>query len=263
MKKRTLAVAALALAMTMNIGIMNSFAAEEPTPAWLVPQDTPVAEMRSKYGVDEWWKAEAIADAKAWAEANKGDIPSIADERARYEAIATKVCDFLTYDARYRMPALYYTLKDGRGVCSDYTTLAKALCDICGINARVSTGVSNGDGHDMLIVTLNGRSYYSDLSSHDVGSEPVLVESTPSYYREENVLDDLKSAAIMTGNATNPDSLEIKSINAAKTGMSPIGTMNGTYYVTQEDADAIDRYAEAGDIQGMYSVLDKYNIPHA
>ena len=261
MKKRTLAVAALALAMTMNIGIMNSFAAEEPN--WLVPKDIPVAEMRSKYGVDEWWKAEAIADAKAWAEANKGDIPSIADEKARYEAIVNKVCNFLTYDIKYMQPSIAYTIRDGRGVCSDYTTLSKALCDICDIQARVSIGVAAGAGHDMLIVTLNGTNYYSDPTNYDTGAVPMLLDKAPYYYRKENVVDDLKSAAIATGASTNPDSLEVKSMEAAKTGMSPIGTMNGTYYVTQEDADAIDRYAEAGDIQGMYSVLDKYNIPHA
>lgn len=257
MKKRTLAVAALALAMTMNIGIMNSFAAEEP--AWLVPQDTPVAEMRSKYGVDEWWKAEAIADARAWAEANKGDIPSIADERARYEAIAAKVCDFLTYDARYRMPALYYTLKDGRGVCSDYTTLAKALCDICNITAKVSTGVSNGDGHDMLIVTLNGRSYYSDLSSHDVGSEPVLVESIPSYYREENVLDDLKSVAIVTGAITNPDSFEIETLeasNIAPENTTPVKGNDGKFrYIPNDEL----KQAEDG-IISFVDLFTKYGV---
>ena len=55
MKKRTLAVAALALAMTMNIGIMNSFAAEEP--AWILPKDITKEELRTKYNVSYWWEA--------------------------------------------------------------------------------------------------------------------------------------------------------------------------------------------------------------
>ncbi len=38
---------------------------------------------------------------------------------------------------------------------------------------------------------------------------------------------------------------------------------NGTYYITKADGELFDKYAEAGDVSGMYSILDKYNIPHA
>ena len=113
MKKRTLAVAALALAMTMNIGIMNSFAAEEP--AWILPKDITKEELRTKYNVSYWWEAEAYEQAKAWAEAHKGDIPSIADERARYEAVAKTVVDFIDYDDNYQTPHIAYSVRDGKG----------------------------------------------------------------------------------------------------------------------------------------------------
>lgn len=35
------------------------------------------------------------------------------------------------------------------------------------------------------------------------------------------------------------------------------------YYITKADGELFDKYAEAGDVSGMYSILDKYNIPHA
>ena len=33
---------------------------------------------------------------------------------------------------------------------------------------------------------------------------------------------------------------------------------NGTYYITKADGELFDKYAEAGDVSGMYSILDKY-----
>ena len=194
MKKRTLAVAALALAMTMNIGIMNSFAAEEPT--WILPKDITKEELRTKYNVSYWWEAEAYEQAKAWAEAHKGDIPSIADERARYEAVAKTVVDFLDYDDNYQKPHIAYSVRDGKGVCSDYHALGMALCQACNIPVKMAYVGENATGlnHDMLVVTINGTDYYSDLTGVETGAYPVLMTSIP---KEFTLQGDLSSSLLI------------------------------------------------------------------
>ena len=66
----------------------------------------------------------------------------------------------------------------------------------------------------------------------------------------------------------NKSSLYIKLINNSNVPFyynikTTIVNKNGTYYITKADGELFDKYAEAGDVSGMYSILDKYNIPHA
>lgn len=214
-----------------------------------------------------WWKAEAVAQAQKWAEDNKGDIPSIADERARYEAVASKVCDFLTYDdtLNYGHVHIAYSIRDGKGVCSDYVTLAKALCDIVGIDAKVSSGanMSAGLGHDMLKVTLNGKEYYSDLSAHDAYGTAVLSESAPNWYKEDSVSSELLAAAIDTGNVWESDSIDVARLSATIRGEVAVSTSNGIMYISRADSDRIDAALESGDMATILAIYDSYGIPHA
>lgn len=258
MKKRTLALAALTAAMTLGMSL-TSFAAEEPT--WIVPKDTPHNVLSQTYGTDMWWQAEAVADCRAWAEANKGDIVGIQDEMARYTAIVNKVCGFLTYDISYKNPHIAYTIRDGKGVCGDYTALTLALCEKCNIKAELSTGALNGVEHNMVKVTINGAQYYSDPTNYDSGVVGVLG-MTPGYV-EFSCGGGLVLANGSTGADTSSNSLTVLSMEAGKSGMVPIINKNGTYYITKADGDLFDKYADAGDVSGMYSILDKYNIPHA
>lgn len=266
MKKKFATI--LALAMTMNIGIMNSFAAEDPEPAWILPRNTPVEELYAKYGVTGWYQAEAYEQAKAWAEAHKGDIPSIADERARYEAVAKTVVDFLEYDDNYQKPHIAFSIRDGKGVCGDYHTLGLALCQACNVKAEVIElgHKATGLNHDMLRVTINGQVYYSDLTAVDAGTEPVLMSSVPSEYDYDgNSTDKLISVAGSDGGSeTKADSLAIHEITAAKQGKVVIASgKDGVYYGSQEDSEAIDRAWEAGDIDTVRAIFDKYGVPYA
>lgn len=263
MKKKFATI--LALAMTMNIGIMNSFAAEEP--AWILPKDITKEELRTKYNVSYWWEAEAYEQAKAWAEAHKGDIPSIADERARYEAVAKTVVDFIDYDDNYQTPHIAYSVRDGKGVCSDYHALGMALCQACNIPVKVASvgQIATGLNHDMLVVTINGTDYYSDLTGVETGVYPVLMTSIPKEYTFSGYMSSsLLEESGQAGNVTEENTLEVNQVNAGLENKVVIASgKSGTYYGSKEDSEAIDRAWDAGDIDTVRTIFDKYGVPYA
>ena len=246
MKKKFATI--LALAMTMNIGIMNSFAAEEP--AWILPKDISKEELHSRYGqnVSYWWEAEAHEQAKAWAEAHKGNIPSIADEKARYEAVAKTVVDFLDYDDIYQEPHIAYSVRDGKGVCSDYHTLGMALCQACNIPVKVASvgQIATGLNHDMLVVTINGTDYYSDLTGVETGVYPLLMTSIPKEYTFSGYMSSsLLGEATEAGDATDGNSYHIKQIEAHSKGKVYVSSADGGQEISEElhkqILDAINR----------------------
>lgn len=265
MKKKFATI--LALAMTMNIGIMNSFAAEEP--AWILPKGISKEELHSRYGqnVSYWWEAEAYEQAKAWAEAHKGDIPSIADERARYEAVAKTVVDFIDYDDNYQTPHIAYSVRDGKGVCSDYHALGMALCQACNIPVKMAYVGQNATGlnHDMLVVTINGTDYYSDLTGVETGVYPVLMSSIPKEYTLQGDLSgSLLTAAEGAGDGTEAETLEVKQVNAGLANKVVIASStSGTYYGSQEDLDRLNAAIAADDMNTVKSIFDKYGVPYA
>ena len=190
MKKRTLVLAALltlGFAMTAKADIVDGKYVE---PQWIVNPATYT-------GNSQWWNVEADAEIRQWAKNNCADIKGIADEDQRYRACVKKVTDFLTYDTMYVNPHVYYTLRDGKGVCADFTALTKALCDEVGINARISLGVLANDTHDMLKVTINGVEYYSDPTNIKSGSAS-MYQMTPGYV-EECVRDSSYVGGSLTG----------------------------------------------------------------
>lgn len=257
MKKRTLALAALTAAMTFGMSL-TSFAAEEPT--WIVPKGLSAGEYNSMYGTTQWWQAEAVADCRAWAEANKGDIIGIQDEMARYTAIVNKVCGFLTYDINYKNPHIAYTIRDGKGVCGDYTALTLALCEKCNIKAVLSTGALNGVEHDMLKVTINGAEYYSDPTNYDSGAVGILG-MTPGYV-EFSCGGGLVLANGSTGADTSVTSNSVTNMEAASRGKRVLGTAQGVVYITEEDGALFDKYVSEGNSAGVYAIFDKYGIKH-
>ena len=215
-------------------------------------------DLRAEYGIDEWWKAEAVEQARKWAEDNKGDIAGIADEKARYEAIVTKVCDFLTYNEDYKLPHIAYTIREGKGVCSDYTTLTKALCDICNIQTQVVGGYMIYDTHDMLKVTLNGQTYYSDPTNYDSGLVGMLMDSAPSYFEETAVKDGLLATASYTGYKFS-DRVTVELAHANRTdipeGYDVFYLKDGEVFVLSSDMDKLD----AGELS-WDDFYAKYNI---
>lgn len=216
----TLSVPAHAATVEAGSGSTSSSTAKktykanvDPDINWILNPDT---YKDSEHDGHSWWQMEGVEQARKWANDNKGDIESIADEKERYTAIVNKVCDFLTYDLNYVQPHIAYTIRDGKGVCSDYTSLTKALCDANDIYAQVSEGVAYGDTHDMLKVTISGHEYYSDPTGVDSGACDILMDSTPSYYTEQTIHDDLLSATAGTGYSVSQNSDDVKGINAPK-----------------------------------------------
>lgn len=210
-----------------------------------------------EHGNISWCEAEGVEQAKKWAEDNKADVEGIQDEKERYKAIVTKVCDFLTYDLKYVQPHIAYTIRDGKGVCGDYTSLTKALCDATNIQAQVSDGIAYGDLHNMLKVTISGHEYYSDPTGVDSGACDVLMEGTPSYYTETTLHDNLRSATITTGASVSQSSMAIQSINAPE-GTSVLSKGGKYYYVSLADAEL---FLETHDDAVIDSILLKYGIP--
>lgn len=256
MKKRTLALAALTAAMTLGMSL-TSFAAEEPN--WIVPKNLNSSQYLQEYGTDMWWQAEAVAQCRVWAEANKGDIVGIQDEMDRYTAIVNKVCGFLTYDINYKNPHIAYTLRDGKGVCGDYTALTLALCEKCNIKAELSTGALNGVEHDMLKVTINGAQYYSDPTNYDSGAVGILG-MTPGYV-EFSCGGGLVLANGSTGSSTSMSDIAVWSMDAAKTApanTTPVKNKSGAYvYIPNSElADAENGKISFVDLFTKYGVYN-------
>ena len=254
MKKRTLALAALTAAMTLGMSL-TSFAAEEPT--WIVPKGLHASEYLQQYGTDMWWQAEAVADCRAWAEANKGDIVGIQDEMTRYTAIVNKVCGFLTYDINYKNPHIAYTIRDGKGVCSDYTALTLALCEKCNIKAEMSMGVLNGVEHNMLKVTINGVEYHSDPTNYDSGVVGVLG-MTPGY-TEQASGGGLVSANGSTGADTNFK--EIESLINTPAGYVKTADRSGNVvYMKESDVKQAEELFLGSSL--WLCTVCNYSVPH-
>ena len=246
MKKRTLVLAALltlGFAMTAKADIVDDKYVE---PQWLINPAT-------YDGNTQWWTVEADAESRQWAKNNCADIKGIADEDQRYRACVKKVTDFLTYDTMYVNPHVYYTLRDGKGVCADFTALTKALCDEVGINARISYGVLANDSHDMLKVTINGTEYYSDPTNIKSGSAS-MYQMTPGYVEQGTYGADVVGG-MYTGASCGKS---VEYTLAAPVGMVNVMGTDHHYYSIPEDEI---RQAENG-VLSFKDLFDKYGVPH-
>lgn len=189
---------------------------------------------------EDWLYAEALAELKQWTDARKDAILALPDEAQRYDAIVKTVCDFLEYDIKYVQPYISYTLRDGKGVCADYTTLTKALCDAVGIKCDIVLGIFANDAHDWLKVTILGKEYYSDVTQVDAGMPAYKLSSVLwSDHTEENVVSDIRTAIFLGGR----DIGEVAdSAIAVPIGYVECVTKDGrVYYITEEDAAAEER----------------------
>lgn len=158
MKKKSLVVLATA-AVTVLGGAMTAHAEETQ---WYV------------YGTGKMSGDPAVEDnlaqADAWAERHKGDIASIANIEDRYAAVVNEVINFLDYDVNYMSPMMYYTIRDQKGVCADYTLLTGELCEKVGIEYGYESGILMSSGHPILKVNINGDWRYSDPTNFESGA---------------------------------------------------------------------------------------------
>ena len=244
MKKRTLVLAALltlGFAMTAKADIVDGKYVE---PQWIVNPATYT-------GNSQWWNVEADAEIRQWAKNNCADIKSIADEDQRYRACVKKVTDFLTYDTMYVNPHVYYTLRDGKCVCADFTALTKALCDEVGIHARISYGVLAYDSHDMLKVTINGTEYYSDPTNIKSGSAS-MYQMTPGYVEQGTYGEDVVGG-MYTGAGYGEDTE--RTLSAPAGTVQVMGRSGKYYYISQKDEDDWDN-----DVVTVDYIKAKYGI---
>lgn len=141
-----------------------------------------------------------IAQADAWAERRKDAILSVENIEERYAAVVNEVVSFLDYDVNYTRPMMYYTIRDQKGVCCDYTLLTGALCEKVGIDHEYISGVLYNDGHPILKVNTNGEWRYSDPTGVESGA--VGLYGAANGWEEANDGDMNKYfAASMCGNS--------------------------------------------------------------
>ena len=141
-----------------------------------------------------------IAQADAWAERRKDAILSVENIEERYAAVVNEVVSFLDYDVNYTRPMMYYTIRDQKGVCCDYTLLTGALCEKVGIDHEYISGILYNDSHPILKVNTNGEWRYSDPTGVESGA--VGLYGAANGWEEANDGDMNKYfAASMCGNS--------------------------------------------------------------
>lgn len=103
------------------------------------------------------------------------DLPASADPYTIVEEVYDYICDEVEYDHSNDGSMLKYTayaaVMKGEAVCQGYATLLYRMLLELGIDCRVITGDTNGDGysdHAWNIVKL-GQSYYNADSTWDAG----------------------------------------------------------------------------------------------
>lgn len=174
MRKKSLLVLATAAVMVLG----GAFTAHAEETQWYV------------YGTGKMSGDPAVEDnlaqADAWAERHKSGIADIANIEERYAAVVNEVVNFLDYDVNYMSPMMYYTIRDQKGVCSDYTLLTGALCDKVGIEHSYIPGTLNSAGHIILYVNVGGEWRYSDPTNFESGAVG-LFGTVQGWLRDENV----------------------------------------------------------------------------
>lgn len=158
MRKKSLVVLAMAAAMVFG-GAMTAHAEETQWYTELSDVGFPMDSAK-----------ENMAQADAWAEKHKGNIADIANVEERYAAVVNEVISFLDYDVNYMSPMMYYTIRDEKGVCCDYTLLTGTLCEKVGIEHSYEGGKLLSAGHPILKVNINGDWRYSDPTNYESGA---------------------------------------------------------------------------------------------
>lgn len=188
MRKKSLLVLATAAVMVLG----GAFTAHAEETQWYTELSD------AGYPMDP--AKENMAQADAWAERHKGDISSIANIEERYAAVVNEVVSFLEYDVNYTRPMMYYTIRDQKGVCCDYTLLTGALCEKVGIDHKYVSGILYNDSHPILKVNTNGEWRYSDPTGVESGA--VGLYGAANGWEEANDGDMNKYfAASMCGNS--------------------------------------------------------------
>lgn len=176
-----------------------------------------------------WHVAEGMHEIKSWAEERKDMFAGIANEEERYKSIVSYVVDYLDYDATYTNPVIYYTLRDGKGVCADYVALTEALCDVSNIRSNPVKGHIAGGSHMILNVTINGEDKLSDPTLVWNGGKSVY--SLDKTWVTETPMKDLEDAINYTGS----DMSDPMSTDNSKKYMWVVSATGLKYCVLRDD----------------------------
>lgn len=231
--KKKIIITALSL-MIASSTIVPAYAAEPMK--WHIDPNTYNAK---EYGGINWMLAESLEATRIWAEGSRAQLESIPDNRDKFEAIVKIVCDTITYDESYATLVDDYTYRDGKGVCEDYARSIMALCQVAGIPCTYETGYAYGYAHGWNKVTLDGTSYYSDITSYDkLGDTSLKLSATlweDHVYRSSITEMDVNTVANSFnttytdgGNMPDPGSNLVKMI----------GRSGKQVFVTEDDAAA-------------------------
>ena len=186
MRKKSLVVLATAAVMVLG-GAMTAHA--EETQWYVFSPESQDSDATAK---------DNTAQADAWAERHKGNIADIANVEERYAAVVNEVVSFLDYDVNYMDPMRYYTIRDEKGVCGDYTLLTGALCEKVGIEHEYVSGILLSADHPILKVNISGDWRYSDPTNYESGSAG-LFGAAPGW-KEDGQIMNKYFAATSCGN---------------------------------------------------------------
>lgn len=189
MRKKSLVVLAMAAAMVFG-GVMTAHAEETQWYTELSEAGFPMSHIE-----------ENLAQADAWAERHKGSIADIANIEERYAAVVNEVVSFLDYDVNYMSPMVYYTIRDEKGVCCDYTLLTGALCEKVGIEHSYEGGKLLSASHPILKVNISGDWRYSDPTNYESGAVGLFgtVNGWTAYEGDETDKRSVASSCGMYG----------------------------------------------------------------
>ena len=119
---------------------------------------------------------------KAIDEALKGLKIDGKSDYQKVRAIHDYICDNVNYDYTYTNYDSYDAMIKGESVCQGYANLFYRMCYEAGLDARVITGIGNGDGHAWNIVKI-GDVYYNIDTTWDGQSD----ETYYSYFLQNEV----------------------------------------------------------------------------
>ena len=112
----------------------------------------------------------------------------------------------------------------------------------------------------MLVVTINGTDYYSDLTGVETGVYPVLMSSIPKEYTLQGDLSgSLLTAAEGAGEVTDGNSYDINQLDAHSRGNTYVSSVDGGHEIPESVAAQIEQAILRSDWDTANKLMAQYN----
>lgn len=138
-----------------------------------------------KYGMNDadWMLDEQAARYDKFGADHQDIFAGLATDREKADAAVRFVADYMEYDSKYTNVHAYYVIRDGKGVCSDYTELLDALLNEAGVECYAVSGWVDGGyyagDHSWNLAIADGVPVWMDVTAYDTsGSEKYGVSET-------------------------------------------------------------------------------------